>query len=153
MNKVHFSSKSDEWETPKFQKKYNMKLLSRSKGEIAMLKVQLKAHEKNLVCSLPSNNELYYDLIIDNPQNARGLQRVQVKYCNRKHGNNIELMLGNPRSKRIHYLKSDVNTILVYLVSKDIVLKYDQKHFHRKKQLQINLNNSKSKWFYKKFIW
>ena len=131
-----------------------MKLSTRSKGEIAMLKVQLKAYEKNLVVSFPTNNEIYYDLIIDNPKNSKELKRSQVKYCNKKHGKNgLEIMLNNPSSKRIFYRHTDIDWLLVFLPSKDVILKYEQKYFHRKKRIYINLKQERSRWFYKHFIW
>lgn len=131
-------------------------LKSRSKGEIAVLKVQLRCYEKNLVVSLPTNNEIYYDIIIDNPNNATELKRAQIKYCNRKSSDNkknLELILGDKKSKRIYYLKTDIQWILVYIPQLDVVLKYEQKQFHRKKTIQINLTNPSSIWYYKKYIW
>lgn len=130
-----------------------MKLLSRSKGEIAMLKVQLKIHEKNLVCSIPTNNELYYDLIIDNPNNSGEIARAQVKYCNRMHEKHLQLRLDSNNSKRIFYRSTDIDIVLVYIPKLDVILKYEKKHFHRRKRIQINLDNPKSKWHYKRYIW
>jgi len=130
-----------------------MKLSSRSKGEIACLKVQIKIYEKNLVPNYPDSNELYYDIIIDDPKDSRKLARCQIKYCNRLHGQNLELRLDNKKSKRVHYLKTDIKYLLVYVAQKDVVLKYEQKFFHRKKQIQINLNDEKSPWFFRKFLW
>jgi hypothetical protein len=130
-----------------------MKLSSRSKGEIASLKVQIKIYEKNLVPNFPDNNELYYDVIIDDPLDSSKLARCQIKYCNRLHGNNLELRLDNQRTKRIHYLKTDIKYLLVYIPKFDKVLKYEQEHFHRKKRLTINLNEVDSPWYYEKFIW
>jgi PD-(D/E)XK endonuclease len=130
-----------------------MKLSSRSKGEIAFLKVQIKIYEKNLVPNFPDSNELYYDLILDDPKDSSKLARCQIKYCNRLHGNNLELRLDDKKSKRIHYLKTDIKYLLVYIPKVDKVLKYEQEHFHRKKRLTINLINVKSKWHYERFLW
>lgn len=130
-----------------------MKLSSRSKGEIASLKVQIRIYEKNLVPNFPDSNELYYDVILDNPKNSSELARCQIKYCNRLHGNNLELRLDNKSSKRIHYLKTDIKYLLVYLPSVDKVLRYEKQHFHRKKRLTININDVSSPWHYSKFVW
>ncbi len=111
-----------------------------------MLKVQLRCYEKNLVASLPTNDELYYDLIIDDPKDSSQLARCQIKYCNRLHGNNLELRLDNKKSKRIHYLKTDIKYLFVYIPKIDKVLKYEQKHFHRKKRLTINMKDIDSPW-------
>ena len=73
----------------------NKELLSRSKGQIALLKVQLKLYEKNLVAAIPTNNEIFYDIIIDNPRNSKEMVRAQIKFCNRKKGTNLELRLDN----------------------------------------------------------
>lgn len=130
-----------------------MTLNSRSKGEIACLKVQIRIYEKNLVPNFPDSNELCYDVIIDDPKNSSKLARCQIKYCNRLHGNNLELRLDNKKSKRIHYSKTNIKYLLVYLPSKDVVLKYEKQHFHHKSRLTINLNDASSLWFYKNFIW
>jgi hypothetical protein len=131
-----------------------MLLKTHSKGQIAVLKVQLRCYEKNLICSLPTNNEIYYDLILDDYL-TKEISRVQIKYCNRKHSGskNLELNLNSPNSKRIYYQHTDIDLILVYLPCKEVILKYEKQHFHRKKQLTINLNDEKSKWYYKNFIW
>lgn len=129
-------------------------LNSRNKGEIGQLKIQIRAAELNLIASLPST-EVYYDLILDN-YNTKEIYRAQIKWCNRKRSgnkNNLELSLSNKRSKRIFYKKSDINLILVYLPCKDVILKYEQEHFHRKKFITINLTNPTSKWYYKRYIW
>lgn len=127
-------------------------LTSRAKGQIAILKVQLRANHKDLLVSVPIDQELYYDLILDGYKSKK-IIRAQVKYCNRKNGNNLELNLGNKKSKRIYYSKSDIDWILCYLPQKDVILKFEQCHFHRKKTITINLNNPKSEWYFEKFIW
>ena len=47
----------------------SMKLRSCSKGEIAQLKVQLMAANKNYLCSLPTNGESSYDILLDDGKN------------------------------------------------------------------------------------
>lgn len=129
-------------------------LNSRTKGEIGQLKIQIRAAELNLIASVPTT-EVYYDLILDDYK-TKEIYRAQIKYCHRKSSsnkNNLELGLGSSRSKRIFYKRTDINWILVYLPSKDLILKYEQQHFHRKKFLTINLTNPSSKWYFEKYIW
>jgi len=131
-----------------------MKLSSRSRGQIAVLKVQLRACEKEWLCNIPINNEIYYDLILDHFK-TKEIVRVQIKYCNRRvsTNKNLELRLDNKRSKRIYYKDTDINWILVYVPKIDKILKYEKPHFHRKKSLTINLDKVDSPWHYSKFVW
>lgn len=127
-------------------------LKSRNKGEIAMLQVQLAAAHKNYLISLPSSQESYYDILIDIKNK---IVRAQVKFCNRKSKNkeNLELRLDNKDSKRIFYTKTSVDWILVFLPIKNVILKYEQDKFHRRKTIAINLTDKNSPFFYKNFIW
>ncbi len=131
-----------------------MKLFSRSKGQLAQLKVQIMAMNKNYSCSIPTNAESPYDIIIDN--NKGIISRAQIKYCNRKSSrskNALELALFNTDSKRKHYLKENIDLLLVFLPRCDSILCYEPKFFHRKSRIQINLTNKQSKWYYKKYLW
>ena len=125
-------------------------LKTRSKCDIALLKVQLAAADKDFRCSKPTNDECFYDLVIDS---HKKIWRAQVKYCNHVDKNNFQLRLDNKKSKRIFYSKSLIDIVLVYLSSKDVVLKYDQKLFHKKRRITINVNDPKSEWHYLKFLW
>lgn len=128
-------------------------LKSRSKGEIAMLQVQLAAANKNYLISLPSSQESYYDILIDIKNK---IIRAQVKFCNRKRSknkDNLELRLDSKKSKRIFYTKTMIDWILVFLPQKNVILKYEQEHFHKKKTITINLLDKQSKWFYGNYIW
>ena len=130
-----------------------MKLSNRSKGQIAALKVQLRACEKEMLINIPSNNDIHYDVILDNYK-TKQIIRAQIKFCNRLHGKkNLELRLDSRTTKRIFYRYTDIDLLLVYIPKKDVVLSYGKKFFHRKKRLEINLSNPNSKWFYKNFIW
>lgn len=126
-------------------------LNSRNKGEIGQLKIQIRAAELNLIASIPTT-EVYYDIIVDDYK-TKDIKRSQIKYCNRLHGNNLELRLDNKKSKRIFYRHTDIDWLLVFLPSKNVILKYEKQHFHRKKRLTINLNDENSEWYYKNFIW
>jgi hypothetical protein len=121
------------------------------KGEIAQLKVMLRATEKNYMVSRP-NTDCHYDLVIDTGK----LTRVQIKYCNRKsHGreSQLELRLDNTESNRKYYDRKDIDIILVYVPKIEKILMFESKRFHRKKTIHINLANKNSKHYYEKFIW
>lgn len=129
-----------------------MRLSSKSRGQIAQLKIELESANRGYVISRPSV-DCYYDVLIDT---VKSIIRCQIKYCNRRSSSNkanLELRLDNHGTKRIFYSKTMVDYIFVYLPQKDIILKYEQKQFHRKKTIQINLTNPSSKWHFSKFIW
>ena len=125
-----------------------------SKGEFAQLKVQLKAAEKGFAVSIPTTPEKY-DLIIDD---GKELFRTQIKYCSRvyfcknKNKNRIDLKLSSDVSHRNHYSDEEIDVVLVYVQKLDTVLRYESKHFHKKRLLYIHFSK-KSKWYWEKFIW
>lgn len=123
-------------------------LKSKSKGAIAELKVQIAAHEKNFTVSKPISDYLPYDLIIDN---GKKLLRTQIKYCNRRHGNNLELLLFDKQNGL--YTSDEIDLLLVYCPAVDQILSFKQKDFHNKKQIQINIKNPKSKKYYSNYLW
>ncbi len=129
-----------------------MKLTSRSKGQIAQLKIELEAANKNYIISRPSV-DCYYDLILDPGTKKEEIFRAQIKFCNRLHGNHLELRLDDKKSKRIYYSDSWIDCLLVYIPKFNVILKYGQKHFHHKKRLTINLDDINSPYYYKNFIW
>ena len=128
------------------------KLHSRSKGKIAELKIELAATQKGYIVSHP-HVDCYYDLILDPGTKKSDIFRAQIKYCNRLHGNNLELRLDSRNGKRLHYSGSWIDVILVYVPKIDRILIYNQKHFHKKNRLTINLNNKNSKWYYERYLW
>jgi hypothetical protein len=127
-----------------------MKLRSISKGEIAQLRCQLEAAKKGFISSIPTI-EVGYDLLIDD---GKDIIRAQIKYCNRKHSvGSLELSLVSKASERKYYSKKDIDIILVYLPIKDTILMFKPEKFHKRGQIQINLENKNSKHFYENFIW
>ena len=116
-----------------------------------MLQCQLRAAELGYITSLPVS-EVVYDILVDT---NKKILKTQVKYCNRKKisENYLELRLSNPQSKRFFYLDTQIDMLLVFIPQKNTVLKYDPQIFHRRRTLQINLINKKSKWFYERYIW
>lgn len=55
-------------------------MTSAQKGELALLKVLVRANELGWVASRPTR-DCRYDLVLDD---GKQLHRVQVKYCNRR---------------------------------------------------------------------
>jgi hypothetical protein len=126
-------------------------LLSRSKGSIAELKIQIAAHEKNYTISKPVWDYLPYDLVIDT---GKKLLRTQIKYCNKKDGKNLVLAINKyDVKKRKKYTATEIDLLLVYCPAVDAILAFNNKIFHNKERLTININDENSEFFYKKFIW
>lgn len=127
-------------------------MLSSSKGQLALLKVQLKAAQKDIECYLPTNNEGAVDLILKEKNN---LIKCQIKYCNRKgfRKNTLKLALDNKHSKRKFYSSKNIDIILVFIPKLDVILKYDGETFHKRSYIDIHLKNEKSKHYYGKYVW
>jgi hypothetical protein len=84
------------------------------KGEIAQLKVQLRAAEKGIVLSKPVVDSRY-DFILDD---GRRLERVQVKYASGKAPHSqgsvkINLKSWEGRKLRRRYCANEVDSLLV----------------------------------------
>jgi PD-(D/E)XK nuclease superfamily protein len=126
-----------------------MLLKSASKAEIAKARCILRAYEKNFVVSLPTSDASRYDMIV---QDGKKLIRVQIKYLNRLN-NYLEIKLHQPSQGRNAYTKEEIDLLLIYIPKKDVVLAYGPEIFHNRKRIFVSLNNSKSLYFYKKYIW
>jgi hypothetical protein len=117
------------------------------KGEFAQLRVQIAAAHKGIIVSLPSTQERY-DIILD--YNGK-LLRGQIKYCDRRHKNNLQLSLSKPNNK--FYSKNDIDILLVYVPKVDRILAFHPKDFDKKERLQININDKKSSFYWENFKW
>ena len=129
-----------------------IKLSTKAKGQIAQLKVELRAAQLDYSIARPSTDCLY-DLIIDT---GTILLRSQIKYCDRRASNsytNLELRLDNKRSKRLYYESRHIDAILVYVPKVDSILFLSAEKFHKKKTVYINLRDQNSKFFWKNFKW
>lgn len=127
-----------------------MSLTSRSKSQIAELQVQLAANHKNFFVSKPLSNDLRYDLIIDT---GKKIFRTQVKYVNRKKGDNLELLIERKHNNSFCYVDTEIDLILIYCPIIDEILAFYPEKFHDKKRIFINLNNPKSKKHYRHYLW
>jgi len=125
-------------------------LTSRSKAQIAELQVQLAANNKNYFVSKPLSNDLRYDLIIDT---GKKIFRTQIKYVNRKKGDNLELLIERKHNNCLCYTDTEIDLILIYCPIIDEILAFYPDKFHDKKRIFINLNNPKSKKHYRHYLW
>ena len=128
-----------------------MDLNNNSKGQIAQLKCQLRAAEKNIITSLPLV-PARYDLALDIDNK---IIRAQIKYCDAKDHSKNTLIL---RLERKHlgqksYDKNDIDLLLVFIPRIDKVLVFYPNQFHKISKIRINLKNPKSYNYWGKFIW
>jgi len=89
------------------------------KGEIAQLKVQLRAAEKGLTSSRPTVDDCRYDLILDDGQK---LWRVQIKYAagSSSHSDGcvsvgLRRWNGRDNTNTRTYTRRDCDSLLVYV--------------------------------------
>jgi len=114
------------------------------KGELAVLRVLMRAVEKGWIASRPTR-ECRYDLILDD---GNILYRVQVKYCNRRATNAdgavcLDLTKGGARKPR-PYLDKEIDALVVYVVPVDALIWVGADIFHGKRHLQIRYTPTKS---------
>lgn len=129
-----------------------MKLHNSSKGQIAQLKCELECAKKNFISSLPTTPAIY-DLLIDD---GKKIYRAQIKYSNcfkKDCKNTLQLKLGGATLNREFYTEDDFDWLLVFLPSKDVILKYEAAFFHEKSSICINLDDKNSEIYYMKFLW
>ena len=116
------------------------------KGEIAHLKVQLRAAEKGVVVSRPTT-EVRYDFVLDD---GKSLRRAQVKWGGSRSPNSENAVCvdlrkdGGRRGKRRKYLSTEIDVLLVYVPELDRVLVFNSEHFHNKSNIMIRLAPTKS---------
>lgn len=128
-------------------------------GQIASLSVQLEATRRNYIVSIP-NTEERYDFIIDD---GKKISRVQVKSLEKlhsdvKHHKSLAFDLKiyryhrNRRTQKV-YSSKEIDLLLVYMPTLNVILAFGPKTFHKKKSIYITVSNPKSKWYYKNFLW
>lgn len=117
-------------------------MISNNKGELAQLKVQIRAMELGLTISKPTT-EARYDFIID--ENGI-LSRAQVKWGGYESPTSqnavwIDLRKDGPgRSQKTRpYLRSEIDVLLVYIPQVDKVLRFGPDHFDGKSTLTIRI--------------
>jgi PD-(D/E)XK endonuclease len=129
------------------------------KGEIAQLKVQLRAAEKGIVLSKPVVDSRY-DFILDD---GHRLERVQVKYASGKAPHSqgsvqINLKSWEGRKLRRRYCATEVDALLVYVPQIDEVLRFESNIFCERASFTVRLvpaknGQSKSILNARDFIW
>ena len=119
--------------------------VTHQKGEIAQLKVQLRAAEKGVVLSKPLV-ESRYDFILDD---GRKLERVQVKYASGKAQNSqgsvkVNLKSWEGRKLRRRYCSNEVDALLVYIPQLDEVLRFEADIFCERGSFTVRLAPAKN---------
>lgn len=115
------------------------------KGEIAQLKVQMRAMEKGVVLSKPLVTTRY-DFILDD---GVKLERAQVKYASGKAQNSegsvrVHLKSWEGRKLRRTYCEDEVDTLLVYIPQIDEVLKFESTFFCGRTGFVIRIKPTKN---------
>lgn len=135
-------------------------MTTQQRGEIAQLKVQLRAAEKGFIVSLPTL-DCRYDLIIDTGER---LLRAQVKWGAGASVNSNSVIVslkrwaGDKRWESRTYQPEEVDLLLVYIPRVDKVLAFAPDIFCGKPNLYIRCspsrNNQVAKTLpYENFIW
>ncbi len=123
-----------------------------SKGEIAVIKIQLECAKRNIIVSFPSVEGTRYDAILDYDKR---LYKAQIKYVNSidKKGR-LYLKLGGSRSyNKKPYMKEEIDILLIFAPCLDKILYLNPKQFHNKKRVRINLTNKKAPTYYENYLW
>jgi PD-(D/E)XK endonuclease len=120
--------------------------VTHQKGEIAQLKVMLRAMEKGVALSKPLI-ESRYDFILDDGQK---LERVQVKYADGKwltsQGSvriNLKSWEGRKMSRR--YSVDEVDALLVYIPQIDKVLRFEANFFCERAGFTVRIDPAKNR--------
>ena len=120
-----------------------MRSETQRKGEVARLKVMLRAYERGNVVSVPTV-DAPYDLVID----VDGLKRVQVKYADggKAEGSAVLWLRRNSKSgKTLQYKKDELDALAVYIPAIDKVLWFEPCDFLGKSSLAIRYAPAKNK--------
>ena len=115
------------------------------KGEIAQLKVMLRAIEKGVVLSRPLIDSRY-DFVLDDGQK---LERIQVKYASGKAPHSqgsikINLKSWEGRKLRRKYCPSEVDALLVYIPQIDEVLRFETDIFCERASFTVRIEPTRN---------
>jgi hypothetical protein len=115
------------------------------KGEIAHLKVQLRAAEKGVTLSKPLI-DARYDFILDDGQK---LERIQVKYASGKAPHSqgsikVNLKSWEGRKLRRRYNVNEVDALLVYVPQLDKVLRFEANFFCERSSFTLRVEPSRN---------
>jgi len=119
--------------------------LTHQKGEIAQLKVMLRAAEKGVVLNRPLVASRY-DFVLDDGEK---LERVQVKYASGKAQNSegsvkVNLKSWEGRKLRRRYCANEVDALLVYLPQIDRVLRFEADFFCERESFVVRIEPAKN---------
>jgi len=115
------------------------------KAEYAHLRFQARAVERGAIVSKPLV-ETRYDFILDEDG---VMKRIQVKYCGVKSsGSNgacqVNLRSQGHTSRKPHYTKDEVDFIMVYVASADVVVCLPPELFDGKSSIQLRTEPPKN---------
>jgi hypothetical protein len=117
------------------------------KGELAFLKVQMRAIEKGMILSKPIREGTRYDVILDD---GKTLKKVQIKYGDGKVGytdTSVSIKLAsNTRGDKWQekpYTKDEIDMVLAYLPSVDYVCAFGPDVFDGKPRLYVQVKQAK----------
>ena len=132
------------------------------KGEIALLKVEIRAAEQGIVVLKPTTGHRRYDLVLDC---GGRFYRAQVKWAGSRSVKAVGSFLldlrkvtrGGRRSK-LSYSQDEIDTVLVYLPDLDKVVWLGPEIFHGRETLTIRTaparnNQTKSCLFAANHLW
>lgn len=111
-------------------------LSTAQKGELALLRVLLRAAEKGWVASRPTR-DCRYDLVLDDGER---LFRVQVKYAGRRANHcqgavSLDFTKGGKRDRT--YLDHEIDALLAYVAPVDTLVWLSPQHFHHRRNVQL----------------
>jgi hypothetical protein len=115
-----------------------------SKGQIAVLKVQLRAAEKGVAVAIPTV-EMRYDMIVDDGT----LRRAQVKYVAQEETDgSVTLDLrketrGN--GKKRTYSRDEIDMVLAYIPAVDKIICFGPEVFEGRQTITIRFKQSETK--------
>jgi hypothetical protein len=117
-------------------------------GQIAVMKVEIRAAEKGVVTSRP-NLQCRYDLIVDE---AGILSRAQVKYAGgqpwagRSGVVSVGLRKWRNGGRKILpcYKATEIDLLFVYVEKIDQILRFGPEMFHGRRELQIRIAPAKN---------
>lgn len=120
---------------------------TQQKGQIAQLKVELRAVEKGFITSKPTV-DARYDLIIDDKEK---LIRAQIKYCNscsKKVVGSFLISLrkwaGDKRTITRNYTKDEIDVLLVYFPILDCICCVPVEEFDDRPSITLRYNKPKN---------
>jgi hypothetical protein len=123
-------------------------MTSAQKGEIAQLKVQLRAAQKGFTVSRPTVDVCRYDLIVDT---GAKLFRAQIKYAGSEGSTSTGSVVvglrkwpGRKHSKSRTYAKSECDLLLVYIPQVDQIACITSEAFDGKPTVRIRFSPAKN---------